>query len=465
MTTAPFSKAAIGLLPAAIGFLLIRALGSGILNCCRHDVFRLVLGMGIGIGLSSECYFVGLVSGSSGLLLETLLLFAAGIVIALNRKEANCCFCETGVSGGGDRSLTRLLACAFGLLLCLDAAVFVWVSALMPRGGWDAWAIWNLRAHFLYRGGGVAWHDAFTEALAWSHPDYPLLLPASVARGWGLLGRESVGVPIALAGFFTFGCGGLLTTSLAILRGARQGLLAGLALAATPFLYVQGAMQYADVPVAFFRLATLAALALADRFNSRGLAVLAGVAAALGGWAKNEGLLWFGAILLALMIVTRRRLVPAFLAGALPTLAPVLFFKASVATSSDIFGAAGRAGMMARVLDPARYILIGREALLHAWNFGPLLVSAIAVLGVYMAVAGLRRDRRDRAILRAGALALAFTTAGYFTIYLVRPLDLDWLLETSSDRLLLQLWPSIVFVIFLACRAPRRVRFLVSNHL
>jgi hypothetical protein len=152
--------------------------------------------------------------------------------------------------------------------------------------------------------------------------------------------------------------------------------------------------------------------------------------------------------------VTRWRLVPAFMAGALPALAPVLFFKANVATSSDVFGAAGRDGMLTRVLDPARYILIGREAFLHAWNFGPLLVSAIAILGVYVAVAGLRQDNRDRAILRAGALALVFTAVGYFTIYLVRPLDLAWLLETSSDRLLLQLWPGFVFVIFLACRAP-----------
>ena len=64
-----------------------------------------------------------------------------------------------------------------------------------------------------------------------------------------------------------------------------------------------------------------------------------------------------------------------------------------------------------------------------------------------------------------GALALVFTAAGYFTIYLVRPLDLAWLLDTSSDRLLLQLWPGIVFVIFLACRAPHRSPFSVPSHL
>jgi hypothetical protein len=454
---------AVGLLPAATGFLLVRALSGGnSLRGCRHDVFRLLLGTGIGIGLASECYFLGLVTGSSGLLLEILLLLAAGSGVAWNPK-AKCPFCESRsfeamAQTGDDRFLTRCLAWAFALLLLSGLAVFVWVSARDPRGGWDAWAIWNLRARFLYRNGGVAWRDAFTEVLDWSHPDYPLLLPAFVARGWTLLGRESSAVPIALAGFFTFACAGLMAASLAILRGAPQGLLAGLALAATPWLYAQGAMQCADIPVAFFRLATLAAMALADRFNSLGLAVVAGMAAALGGWAKNEGLLWFGAFLVARMIVARGRLVPAFLAGALPALAPILFFKVRVATSSDIFGAAGRAGMMTRVLEPARYSLIAKEALVHAWNFGPLPVSAFAMLIVYAAVAGLRRwENQDRAILPTGVLALSFTTVGYFVIYLLRPLDLAWLLDTSADRLLLQLWPGIVFVIFLACRAPRRI--------
>ena len=452
----------IGVLPAAIGFLLVRGLGSGVRRYCLHDLFRLILGVGIGIGLCSECYFVGLAAGCFVLLPEILLLSAVGIGVILHRRNAGCCFCKAAPPPRRIPRLTWMLAGALGLLLLLDLAVFAWVSVRTPHGGWDAWAIWNLRGRFLYRAGGTAWQDGFTEALAWSHPDYPLLLPAFVARGWKLLGHESSSIPIALGCFFTFGCAGLMTASLGILRGARQGTLAGLALAATPFLYVQGAMQCADVPLAFFILATLACLAVADRFRSRGFAAMAGVAAALGAWTKNEGLLWFGAILLARAIVTRRRLMLSFVAGALPVLAPILFFKARIATASDIFGTAGRVGMMARALDPARYQLIAREALRHVLSFGPLLFGAFAILAVYVAVAGLRRDKRDRGILRTGVLALSFTTLGYGAIYLLRPLDLGWLLDTSADRLLLQLWPGMVFVAFLACRAPHHSRSSVS---
>jgi hypothetical protein len=421
--------------------------------CCRHDLFRLALGMGIAIGLSSECFFAGLVSGHSGLWLGCAVLLAAAIGVVVKRRTVGCIFCQ----GAEDSRSAKWLACAFGLLLSVEFAVFAWASARSPRGNWDAWAIWNLRAHFLYRAGGTAWRDGFTEALAWSHPDYPLLLPAFIARTWTLLGRESAAVPIALGCFFTFGSVVLMASSIAILRGTRQCLLAGLALAATPVFFVQGAMQCADVPVAFFRLASLAALAVAYRFDNRvdnrGFAALAGAAAALDGWAKNEGLLWFGSLLIGLGWANRRALV-SFLAGSLPLLGPILFFKARVATSSDIFGAAGRSGMAARVLDPSRYLLIATEALKHVWTFGPLFLSPFVLLGVYLAVAGLRKANTDSPVIRAGVLASALTAAGYGAIYLLRPLDLRWLLDTSADRLLVQLWPGIVFLVFLAARAP-----------
>ena len=266
---------------------------------CRHDVSRIVIGTGIGMGLCSEYYFVGQVFGW-GLWPAIVAVGVAGALAAFWRRGA-CGRCVRQQHRCGNPSLTRWLAVGLGILLLADLAIFFWEGVRTPRGNWDAWAIWNLRAHFLYRAGGVAWRDGFTEVLAWSHPDYPLLLPALVAGGWKLLGRESRAVPIAVGCFFTFGSAVLMMASLTILRGARQGLLAAIALAATPVFFVQGAMQCADVPVAFFRLASLAAMAMAGRCERsrgrRGFAIAAGMAAALDGWAKNEGLLWFAALL------------------------------------------------------------------------------------------------------------------------------------------------------------------------
>ena len=245
-----------------------------------------------------------------------------------------------------------------------------------------------------------------------------------------------------------------MIVSLAILRGVRQGLLAAIALAATPVFFVQGAMQCADVPVAFFRLASLAALAMAARYDRRGFAIAAGMCAALDGWVKNEGLLWFAALLISISVAMRWRLSAAFVAGALPALAPIALFKARVATSSDIFGAAGRVGMMARAMDPSRYSLIAREAIKHVWNFGPLIVSPFILLAVYLMVVGWRKGDRDQGAIQTSAAALLLTATGYFLTYLLRDLDLRWLLDTSADRLLVQLWPGVVFVVMLSARLP-----------
>ena len=144
------------------------------------------------------------------------------------------------------------------------------------------------------------------------------------------------------------------------------------------------------------------------------------------------------------------------LAGAAPILAAIVVFKTHIATPSDIFGATGRIGMLERFLDPTRYDLIFNETLRHAWNFGPLLLSPFVILAVYLALAGVRNDTQDSSIVRSGTLALAITSIGYFFIYVLRSLDLAWLLDSSMDRLILQLWPSILFVVFLAARTPER---------
>ena len=444
------------MISAITGFLLVRALSSGPRGWCRHDFLRLLLGAGLGVGLSSCCYFLGLLSQIPGAFLELLLLVGAGVGAFLRRKNAKCPLCQTPAAPRNDRLLTSALAMVFFVLLMLDGGAFIGAVSRAPNGQWDAWAIWNMRARFLYRDGGAVWRDGFTELMNWSHPDYPLLVPAFVASVWRTLGRETRTVPIALSAFFSFGSAGLMATSVSILRGARQGYLAGLVLAATPALYLQGASQYADVPLAFFVLATLVTATLADRHDSIGFSVLAGTMATLAGWTKNEGLQWFGCFFLAWLIVNRSRRMAAFLAGAAPVLAVILLFKTQVATSSDIVGTSGRIGMMRRLLDISRYELIIREGLVHVWNFGPLVLSPFVILAVFLAVVGVRPDARDRRALQICCLALALTIPGYFMVYVLRSLDLAWLLRTSLNRLILQIWPGIVFAVFLAARTAER---------
>jgi hypothetical protein len=57
-------------------------------------------------------------------------------------------------------------------------------------------------------------------------------------------------------------------------------------------------------------------------------------------------------------------------------------------------------------------------------------------------------------MMAAGALGL--TLAGYAFVYLTTPQDLAWHLRTSLHRLLLQLWPSALFVFFLLVKTPEQ---------
>src|SRR5262249_40595038 len=98
----------------------------------------------------------------------------------------------------GPRSVVRTLSSRSGLIVG-PAALGVGTPAVVlvmrwvlsnPYGRWDAWAIWNLHAKFL-AAPSAAWRGMFDAALGWSQPDYPLLLPSAVARGWTFAGSAT----------------------------------------------------------------------------------------------------------------------------------------------------------------------------------------------------------------------------------------------------------------------------------
>ena len=67
------------------------------------------------------------------------------------------------------------------------------ISRANPVGEWDAWAIWNLRARFL--AGPFDWHVAASPLLTNTHPEYPMLLSAFIARGWRIGHSMTTAIP------------------------------------------------------------------------------------------------------------------------------------------------------------------------------------------------------------------------------------------------------------------------------
>jgi len=354
----------------------------------------------------------------------------------------------------------RWLACiqtaSFLIALLVAAIGFTRLSLASPHGSFDAWGIWNLHAKFLFLN-DQHWQDGFSQNLAWSHPDYPLLVSASIARCWSYAAAENTLAPVCIAALFSIGTIGLLVSALSLLRSLSQGLLAGTILLSTPFLIILSAAQYADVPLAFFLLATIVLFSLSRR--TKRILVLAGIAAGLAAWTKNEGILFLASLLLAYVIQGLRtrhwkqhsRELGAVIAGLLPILALLIYFKSSTATYNDLFSQPGT--LLHRLIDLSRYRTIFKALLSEVFTFGAWFVSIIPCVAFYVLLVGLRRNAR----ITGNAICyvtLGLTVAGYFIIYLIAPFSLDWLLSSSLNRLLIQLWPSILFLIFIHARNP-----------
>ncbi len=332
-----------------------------------------------------------------------------------------------------ERVPTSLVLC-FALIAILAVCAILLVLANKLHGSGDAYAIWNLRARFLFRGGDH-WADGFSPLLAWSHPDYPLLIPATAARWWTYLGFETIRVPQFIAFFFTVATAGLLISSLSMLRSKSQGLVAGIFLFSTYFFMRVGAAQYADVPIGFFMLAAMVAFSFGDSDPEKSpmAYTLAGILAGLAAWTKNEGVLFVLAVVAARIVsasLVRREgwkgwLKEAifFFAGLAPILAVLVFFKLRYAPPNDLYGENRVELALAKIRDAHRYVIIAKAYLGAFARWG---IGLLPIILVYAISSGIRHDSGNSRIVATGCAVLAFMLCGYFMVYVLTPHDLAW---------------------------------------
>jgi len=435
-------------------------------------LIRLAVGAGVGLGLSSEIHFLWLCSRHSSpryLVLADLALLG-GLATALWYFGARFRHAFAGTPAryacsepARSRAMQWALATAFAIALL--PAIYAFLSAFYnsPHGQWDAWMSWNLRARFFFRG-GEHWRDTFSSLFWGANPEYPVLLPSLVARSWQYAGQETELAPALLAALFTFATVGLTCSSLWFLRSKGQGLLAGLVLLGTPFFIRHGTAQYADVPLSFFVLASIVLLCLHDRVSPQrgGLLVLMGVTAGCAAWSKNEGLLFLVSLILAAAAVLSRRRVRtayvrhqlAFTVGLLVVLPVALYAKLRLAPADPMLH--WQVSTLQKLVDWQRYGQIlkafGREIL----EFGNWPVQLTPLLVFYSLLLGIDVEqlKKSSSIIAMGSVGL--TLGGYFCVYLITPYDVAWHLHSSLQRLLLQLWPSAVFLFFLLVKTPEQ---------
>lgn len=451
-------------LPTAVAWVLLGLALAGGARTAVGLAERAALAIVVGQGAASFLAFAwllvgGALDGARYVVAEAAAFAAigAGAVLAARRPRA------AARQGGAQappppRALDALALLTAALALVAALAAFVALSRSAPHGAWDAWAIWNLRARFLLRG-GAEWRGAFVPELAWSQTGYPLLLPLAVARAWAWAG-ESVVAPAAIAALFTLAAPLALGAAVARGAGAVAGAVAAALLVATPRFLDLGAAQYADVPLAAILVGALGLLARA-RDGEAGPAraaslMLAGLLLGLAGWTKNEGLAAACAAALAHLALPgeggRRRalrdLAPVAVGAALPAAAWLVFHGAVASAVAPALAQADAQMVWQKLLDGARW----RAVLAGLWQARPGAAHHVGLAAIALA---LLLGARPLAVLRSPALLVAaLLTGAYALVYVTTPQDLAWHLDNSAERVLLHVWPALLLGLFAASPPP-----------
>jgi hypothetical protein len=133
---------------------------------------------------------------------------------------------------------------------------------------------------------------------------------------------------------------------------------------------------------------------------------------------------------------TLARLIPwkALLTFA-PFAACLLLFRAVVTVPNDIVGSTG---ILERLTDGSRYAVMLPLLLDGLVTFGG---GALIVTGCVLWL--------ERVRLRASApvIAAALVLAGYVGVYAITPHDVVWHIESSFDRLLIHLFPVVIYTL------------------
>jgi hypothetical protein len=450
-------------LPLVAGWLFAGRLLPG-----QGRLVRAATAFGLAVGATSVEYFLTL------LILGRPSRTASGLFAGAWLVVACACQVERPATPAAGPRRTRWIwpAALFVGWMSLQAGAEVvgWLAA-SPHGQWDGYAIWNVRARGLYRG-GPDWRDAFDASRP--HGDYPLLVPATVARLWTWNDDEFplAGGPLGVA--CLVGIATLVGAGVGRLRGPELGCLAVGFLLANPWFVGHAGWQYADAPLSFFLTGAVVVWVL-GRNGPGGLGPVAVVGLFLGfaAWTKNEGLAFAAVFLTAAAVEaawawrslkrdargtpaesstgpTRSLRHLASLGGGFVIAgATLLVFKVTVAAENDLVEGQNR-DTVAKLTDPSRY----RAVLSFAWDYFTgqkwfhllMLPAAVVALGF---------GPRPRGVVVPTA-ALVGTAAVYFLVYITTPRDLDWHLGTSFDRLVTHLLPAAYFLLFAVLRPVNR---------
>ncbi len=331
--------------------------------------------------------------------------------------------------------------------LAFVVSIFLVIFCLYhPHGEGDSITIWNLRARFLFLG-GANWRNAFTDLLKYSHTNYPPFLPLAISRFWYITGNDSLFFPMGIALFSTIASPFVLFFSLDFFSNKFKALTASLVLLGTSAFLTQGASQFADIPLSLILL-LIFVLAKFYNFNNTRMIYIMGFLSALLAFTKNEGVLIFLIFSIVFLIKKTRKERIAYFFGALPVLLALLYFKLFLAPPDDIFAEQTTSMLLQKLTNFQRHKIIilffGKNIFFFGdWKINPFIILIPFLFLQFKKTVSLNSFR-----IR-GFLILLLILVFEYLVYQISPYDILWHLKFSFNRLLLQLWPSFLFLSFL----------------
>lgn len=380
-------------------------------------------------------YYPMLVLNQSFIRLQLLILIINLAHIYFTKNTLHDIFKDRSFSSANLNSLWAL-----GAVLFLTIYFALYAS---KYGSWDAWAIWNLHAKFLYH--TQHWHQMLSGSLAYSHLDYPLMVPSVVAFFWNGFGSMSPLVPVMLS------YGLLLIIPLLIyfsLLGEGNRLFACIAM--TIFIIDNNFKMIALSQCADTLLSLLILLTFIQhqnlKTNAANRVYILGFICVSCAWVKNEGLVFYILFTIGFLLVNYKNiqtLKKYFIGMIIPALV-VVYFKLFLSPANDLISANNKqlSSLTTVLYDTGRYATILK------FGINTLIDNYMAALILIFVVIILNR----KAFLSLPFIVISVLLAAYFIIYLITPHDLSWHLSTSLYRVFQQVYPASIYLLFLSLK-------------
>ncbi|HOD11483.1 MAG TPA: glycosyltransferase family 39 protein [Candidatus Omnitrophota bacterium] len=437
------------LISSAIGFLLIRLiLGEKI----RIPFFlHGILSIGLGLGVSGILTFFFLLAYGSfhafGIILVHLVLLATLVVLNVKYLPFTAFLCKETITNN-----TIGMYIVKTLLWVLASILIGILSQQYPYGGWDAWALYNMKAKFLIEG-GQHWTDI--TRLHWhTQPSYPLLLPLINTWIFALVQKNLVPIASMTGVMFSVSCGLLCYAGLSLFINRPVAFIASLLLLTNPLYIFWSTTQYADVLLAYYLLASMILMVLTLRTLEPRVALLAGLFWGLMPLAKNEGNVFLFFLTLATSItllwgprdqrISAKRMILHLLIGILCTSLMNIIFKIFMAPPT-------REVLFNPLTQNLSYFNLNGILTTVGFYFYTIRSPGWIFIWGLVFILGLINYRKWFALKESRIMGIVF--AGFLLVLLyvyisTAHFDLIWRLQCTAIRIAFYLLPSILFFCF-----------------